>query len=414
MNEKMKTNFESLALIILANLLLFVNHFLDWPLVKFAKLRAKEDFIDLSAVLKSIECMEFPIQNIPIDIAYKNCNYLYGSKLISVGSYFNLNPSDTNTFAWILLVLTCSILSLLFKSTVLNIKQVLFIALVLTSPAISLLFERANIDTLVFILISLAAWLYAIKWKFCSFVLIAMSALIKFYTLPLLLLIIAVNLTKRNLFVLSSIGMITAITVVTDLTRIERIPSYGFAQFGSAVFSWYFDLLGLQVNKLLCLVFGVLITLSLAICLGKVPRRFVPALDKKYSLINSTTTETIQIWLSLIYLFCYLSGYNYDYRLIFLAGGGAVLLRVGTPGKAAKFWIMIYILTLWSSIGIGVTYNGSADLVNYLFVLIQLFGDISSLLWASYLLVFFVKPLGHFSVFKFVKSVVKNYEKHRL
>jgi hypothetical protein len=206
--------------------------------------------------------------------------------------------------------------------------------------------------------------------------------------------------------------MITAVTVVTDLTRIERIPSYGFAQFGAAVFSWYFDLLGLQVNRLLWLVFGVLITISLAICLGKVPRKFVPALDKKYNLIHSTTTETIQIWLSLIYLFCYLSGYNYDYRLIFLAGGGAVLLRVGTPGKAAKFWIMIFILTLWSSIGIGVTYNGSANLVNYLFVLIQLLGDISSLLWASYLLIFFVKPLRYFSVFSFFERVVKNYEKH--
>lgn len=389
-----ETTFKSLLVVLFANLLVLINYFFDWPLVKFAKLRPQSDFIDLSAVLKSIECMQIQNQNIPLDIAYKNCNYLYGSKLISAGSYFNLNSSNTNIFAWVLLVLTCSMLGLLLNSTSLKPKEVMFLALVLTSPAISLLFERANIDTLVFILISLAAWLYATKWKFCSFIILSISALIKFYTLPLLLLIILVNLNKRNFFVLFFIGISTSIIVVTDLTRIEKIPSYGFAQFGASVFSWYFDLLGLQINKLLWLIFGVLITVSLAICLGKIPRNFVPALDKKHNFIHSTATETIQIWFSLIFLFCFLSGYNYDYRLIFLAGGGPVLLRVGTSGKAAKFWIIIFALTLWCSIGIGVTHNGSADLVSYLFLLIQLFGDIATLLWASYLLAFFWKSLS--------------------
>ena len=133
-----ETTFKSLLVVLFANLLVLINYFFDWPLVKFAKLRPQSDFIDLSAVLKSIECMQIQNQNIPLDIAYKNCNYLYGSKLISAGSYFNLNSSNTNIFAWVLLVLTCSMLGLLLNSTSLKPKEVMFLALVLTSPAISL------------------------------------------------------------------------------------------------------------------------------------------------------------------------------------------------------------------------------------------------------------------------------------
>jgi hypothetical protein len=188
---------------------------------------------------------------------------------------------------------------------------------------------------------------------------------------------------------------ITAITtaiVILDLARIEEVPAGGRAQFGTGVFSWYFNEIGFHIDKAIWILIGIGITLSVTYLLTKVPQDYVPALSSKFNFSSSRGSEIAFGWSSLIFLSCYLVGFNYDYRLIFLVFGGFLIFQANNSTK--KFlWETIYFLAFWGSIGIGLTFEGVNDKTQIVFALFQLIGDISTLVLASYLLAYFLKSV---------------------
>ncbi len=67
-----------IVLISFSNALTYLNHLLDWPLVRLASQRVP-NFIDLKAVLLSIECAKSADPSRSLDSIYLTCNYIYGS-----------------------------------------------------------------------------------------------------------------------------------------------------------------------------------------------------------------------------------------------------------------------------------------------------------------------------------------------
>ena len=392
-----------IAYILYSNVLTYLNYLLDWPLVRLANLRIP-NFIDLKAVLLSIECAKSADPSSSLDSIFTTCNYIYGSPLLFFGKYLGLNSVNTGFYAWLLLVISSSLIGLFTYLSISNFKKSLIVvSLIICSPALSLLFERANIDVMIFILVILSAWLYARKQFVISIAIIFIVTLLKFYTLFLLLILIYFHISKKNYYVLIPITAITALNVIFDLVRIEKVPAGGRAQFGTGVFFWYFDAVGIHIDKAIWILIGIVITLTVTYLLMKVPQDYVSILSSKFNFRSSNTTEVAIGWSSIIFLSCFLVGFNYDYRLVFLAFGGLLLFQ--DNDSTNKFlWEITYFIALWGSSGIGLTFDELNDKTQMFFAFFQLIGDISTLLIASYLLAYFLRSVDFSSVKSLFKS----------
>ena len=392
-----------IAFILYSNALTYFNYLLDWPLVRLANLRVP-NFIDLKAVLLSIECAKSADSSSSLDSIYLTCNYIYGSPLLFFGKYLGLNSLHTSFYAWLLLEISSSLIGVFTYLSITNFKKSLaVVSLIICSPALSLLFERANIDVMIFILVILSAWLYTRKQFVISIAIIFIVTLLKFYTLFLLLILIYFHISKKNYYVLIPITAITALNVIFDLVRIEKVPAGGRAQFGTGVFSWYFDEVGIHIDKAIWILIGIGTTFTFTYLLTKVPQDYVPILSSKFDFRSTKVLEIALGWSLVIFLSCFLVGFNYDYRLVFLAFGGLLIFQANNSTK--KFlWGIIYFIALWGSIGIGLTFDGLNYKTQIVFALFQLIGDISTLLLASYLLAYFLRSVN----FSFVKTLFKS------
>ena len=392
-----------IAFILYSNVLTYLNYLLDWPLVRLANLRVP-NFIDLKAVLLSIECAKSADPSSSLDSIFTTCNYIYGSPLLFFGKYLGLNSVNTGFYAWFLLVISSSLIGLFTYLSICNFKKSLIVvSLIICSPALSLLFERANIDVMIFILVILSAWLYARKQFVVSIAIIFIVTLLKFYTLFLLLILIYFHISKKNYYVLFPITAITALNVIFDLVRIKKVPAGGRAQFGTGVFSWYFDEVGIHIDKAIWILIGIVITLTVTYLLMKVPQDYVSILSSKFNFRSSSTSEVAIGWSSIIFLSCFLVGFNYDYRLVFLAFGGLLLFQANNSTN--KFlWEITYFIALWGSSGIGLTFDGLNYKTQMFFAFFQLIGDISTLLITSYLLAYFLRSVNFSSVKSLFKS----------
>ena len=376
-----------------SNLLTYLNYLWDWPLVKLANQRVPH-FIDLKVTLESIECAKSADPSSSLNTLYLTCNYIYGSPLLVLGKYLSLPSFNTTFYAWVLLILSSSLIGAITYLSINNFKKALIVvSLIICSPAISLLYERANIDTIIFILVILSAWLYARKRFFLSMTIIFGVTLLKFYTLFLLLILVFLHINKKNYYILIPITTITALSVVLDLARIEKIPAGGRAQFGTGVFSWYFDEIGFYLDKAIWILIGLGITFSFTYLFTKTSNDYNSVLSSKFNFRSSSASEVALGWSSLIFLSCFLVGFNYDYRLVFLACGGFLIFRFNSSTKK-YLWATIYFISLWGTIGIGLTFPVSSHNTQIIFAFIQFFGDVSTLLIASYLLAYFLQSIN--------------------
>lgn len=387
-----KNKYHLIALILFSNLITYLNYLLDWPLVKQANLRVPS-FIDLNAVVESIECAKSANPNSSLNSLFLTCNYIYGSPLLIIGKHLSFTSSNTSFYAWVLMIFSNSLIAAIIHLSINNFKKALIaVALIISSPVISLLFERANIDSLIFLLVILSAYLHAKKQFLLSTLIILAVTLVKFYTLFLFIILALFHMSKKNYFVLIPISVITTLSVVLDLERIKKIPVAGRAQFGTGVFSWYFDEIGFYTDKIIWIIFGVGVTFIFAYLFIKVSHNYVPVFSSKFSFRSTSASEVALAWSSLVFLSCFLVGFNYDYRLVFLVFGGFLIYRVNYSTRK-YLWEIIYLISLWGTIGIRFTFSGSPQANRIITAFVQFLGDVSVLLIASYFLAYFLRSL---------------------
>jgi hypothetical protein len=410
-NDSIVRKLQLLFLIGFSNLITVINYLLDWPLVKFANFRVP-DFTD-SQPLKSIECFGSLGLNV-YDIenpAFPDCGYNYGSILLVLGKVLGLNGGIYRQVSIIFALLVSTIIAIVLGNYLTsNLKLTYFLVFVLvTSPPISFLFERGNFDQLIFILIFVAAFAQANKWRLLSLIIIALTALIKFYSFPLLVLFVIANWRFVNKFILIFTPILTFIMIFLDISRITWFPSTGgCCQFGGASFSYYFRFLGMTGHQDFWIITGVAILILGALVILKLPIRLFPVLRNTVD-TKSNTMTTIQIfieWTSLIVITSYIAGFNYDYRLVFYVTGGLIIFQKITEYSTSNVvWALLFITSLWGTIGLGSEHVSNSITILVIVTLFQIIGDLSLYLVVSYMVAFFIKEFLLISLKKYLLKI---------
>ena len=283
-------------------------------------------------------------------------NYNYGNILLRILSLANLKSENLYyygcLFIFIFAITTGFILSKIsFKS-----KFLLFLPII-ASPPFMLIVERGNLDIIMLVILTLASLAFFYGYQKSSLILVFISVLIKFYTLPVFL--IYLLLSKSNAFriqVLTSL-VIAGFIVLEDLKKIRKgFPMGGETFFGMSVWPRYLaphapnHLLPESLNHLIGLIiFSLLVTLVLSISSLQTWR----TIDYSQIEIYKSPFGFLFIVLYVVHFSCYISGTSYDYRLIYIAFATISLLVFFKKFKLDQlnFRILIAFLfsTLWLS-----------------------------------------------------------------
>jgi hypothetical protein len=358
------------------------HHLSNWWVLSVSGIRGG-DFIDLNAVLKWSDCFE----NIGTSV-YKApdgaCGgYLYGSTLLRFLDFIGVGASQTRIWGIALGVTLSVCLGVLaaFFTLTRGVNPIM-VGLVFSSPPIWLLVERGNIDLLIFIMVVLATMLFSRGFEMTSVTLIAATALFKFYTLPLLLVLAFVSEHKKYRIATLTIFLITAPIVISDYLMIQQnFPSTWFISFGLPAIGFWINVLSEEfgfnsVNlKIFSIYFLGLTLFVVGIAIAKIyifnqKNCFVPSsIFKRSQALN----DSIILYSGTIVITCYLFGMNYDYRLVFASVSGLALLSIGDGIRSQRKIQYLLLISLWFT-----SFSFGLQNVSFgLFMLIQLIGDIS-------------------------------------
>ena len=261
----------------------------------------------------------------------------------------------------------------------------------LISPGISLLLERGNFDALIFIMLMFATFLLFRGNEISAVLLISSTVLMKFYTLPTLLLCVIVCRTARARFISVALILLTSILVLIDFSHlsVSIFPQNWYAAFGASVAGLLLASAGIHLGA----VGGYILGLALLLLTIFVLQRFLPSppipdlrspdIGKRWGL---------DAWLVSIigstFVSCYIAGLNFDYRRIYLAIVGLVVLsRLPQKTSVRRFGNVILVLSLWCSYQtFGVFLHKTHS-----FVALELIGGVAIGLFTAYLSLEIVK-----------------------
>jgi hypothetical protein len=352
------TNLQKATFLSVGTFLFFgLQEITSWFIVTLSGIRGRPYFIDLRAVLKSSDCAK----NIDWDIydpsLAEGCSYIYGSTLIRILHIFQLDESDTYFIGWILLAL----FSVFIGTTLAVLKptfrwQWLITIIVLFSPPTMLLLERANVDILVVLLVSLAAFSLARNKHIYLYITILIASLSKFYTAPLFLWLAMISKSILLRILSVSLFFVSSILIVSDLSRMKGdFPRNAWASFGNPIFGIYFHKIGIDFpDRIQDLIgFSILILTYFAMNLASKVRIIrMPQMNFRH--VNNSYIDSLAQLFGLVFLLCYFASASYDYRLVFLFIPALYLISAKDIDKKTRFFLIASLIgTSWFSYASG-------------------------------------------------------------
>lgn len=345
------------------------------------------NFIDLGAVLRWTDCFRTAGTSVYGPEDGKCGGYLYGSTLLRLFNLLGISAAQTKfwgLFGGAVICISLGALAIFFTNKK-GLNPIL-VGLVLSSPGLWLLVERGNIDELIFLLVLASSMLIAKGFEIPAILLIAITALFKFYTVPLLLVLAVIGKSKRTRVMALIVFLIVIPFIAIDYLNIQAVfPNTWFVSFGAPGIGFWINLFGEQFGLGL-LHIGALAGHGLGLVIlglsAVIIRRFSNKRVKNF--MNSNIEETNRSWADLLFLIfgsvfitCYLLGMNYDYRLIFAAVSGIALISKNSDKDLAGIIKVSLLLGLWlSSFSFGILNDPSVETV-IPFILIQFIGDIA-------------------------------------
>lgn len=309
--------------VILANLFYVAQLILNWPLIHLSGFRGFSRYIDLNSILKSADCFQENELGIYSDISKSQCEgYMYGRELIFFIQNLELTPRATSIVGTSLALFAMVLISwlvLLAKSSNWLVTIVIF------TPGLSLLFERGNLDVVVFLLVTLAAIALNNNLNILAYSLLVASALLKFYTIPLLFVAVAFMKVRRAFkYSLIVLSLIITCNLLLQIGNLPKLPGTWFISFGSGVFGEYINLIsrmldsGVLITGLGLNLIGILAVASSFLFYAKNRSKLIRSFD--WSINQQGKYLPIIGFFSFVVFFsCYLTGISYDYRMIFYA-----------------------------------------------------------------------------------------------
>jgi hypothetical protein len=389
--------------------LTFLNYFSDWWVFKVSgssevKIRESSDFADLVWIKSFVACYRKVGDSIYLYDENVPCHlgYFYGSTLIK---FFEIVKLDSVSIAWIGLVLTilfCIGLGIIASNVGADKGfHKLFIMSVLFSPGIWLLLERGNLDILIFLLLLAGTQLFSKGNEISGILLIALAALFKFYSLPVLLTLIFITSKRITRIVGTLVTLLVVPKVFLDITSITNpgFPSTWYISFGIESIGLYLNLALEQVNQNTFILNGLevkllgYITLILAvILLSKFGKIQIKNISKALEISPDFAAWSFlrnSFWIfGTTSISCYLAGMSYDYRLSFLAVTGLSLITLANNKKISMNRLLILlIIATWCS----GSFFPSTSLV--LSGLIQLVGDMAFFILSVFFILTFINEI---------------------
>jgi hypothetical protein len=309
----------------------------------------------------------------------RNLNYGYFS-LVSFGFTNFLNQNVVFWGYLQILIFTLLTVKTYFLEK-LNMKVFIFLS-ALFSPGIFLLFASGNMDIQIICLLLISTFLITSKKEKTALSLICITALLKFYTAPIIVMALFLVKEKRSRTYGISLAFTTFFVIAYQMiiNPLPPFPNGAQNKFGSGIFDNYIRKVGIQVSELQGEILGViLLTLSLFMIfyfhkkssqISNIPNK----LSKKQELfcINFLIMACASIT-------CYLAALNVDYRLTFVALAGIALLQI--PQTKVNFISAVFpftwLLSLWLVFPI-------ALLKKYIGIDLQPIGDIMMIGTISY------------------------------
>jgi hypothetical protein len=375
------------------------NFFLNWPVSRWSDTSTGSYlFTDFETLLIwATDCrvnVGFPhLFSVYSQIeASETCNgFTYGTTLIILLSILPINLEFYVGVALALGVFSVFALGFYLSSSYrMSFSQTVLVTVAFFSPGTYLLFERGNLDLQILLLVLMAAALLARGIYLPAYLVLLFATLLKFYTLPVMVLISLLAKNVRERILTTVLTSLTLAWIIFDYSRGPILHVYGPLQFGYPVLDHYFEWLEISV-QLLPSVIGFLapwLVWALLVLVEKKAgnlyrtklRKSLGALEGDYAFIFTAVT------------FCamFFVGLNYDYRLVFvaLAGVGLILKLEVSRGLKAALWISL-LIAVWGSGAFGGNFTFiPAAIKPFLIGGFQLSGDLAVFLWVGILMYF--------------------------
>jgi len=270
--------------------------------------------------------------------------YLYGRPLLMTLNLLRIEEVDTQIFVQVMRALFAIALAITVVHFSKKLRQHGYIvALVLLSPGTQLMLYNGNFDLLIFAMVVFGYFLISRNQIVLGLLIVFLSGVYKFYTIPLLLLMLLIIPKFRYRILAIILFVIACLSAIIDLKQMqEPIPSSGYAQFGLNVYSKYLQEVGFA--------FAPAIEFSISIGVFSVSLLILFFLGRRTNLLTfSEIPENFSMFLvfASVFVACYFTGLSYDPRLVYLTLAGVLLVLFSERGHFRTF---ILVLIVWSSL----------------------------------------------------------------
>jgi hypothetical protein len=306
----------------------------SWAGLQASGIRGSSKYIDQESVLNSANCFkEIGIEVYKLDAPNGCGGFVYSVELLRILNFFHLSTLSSEflgaAFMWLTVAALCSLFFLIKN---LGRLDIVVAAFAFVSPGVWLLLERGNYDELVFILVLISSYFLASRYQELGIVLLAITVLIKFYTLPVFLICILFLKRKKSRILFGWIAFPIIIYIVFLIKQVEIFPSTWNVSFGLDSLGLYINLFikerilwDLQLPSIAIKLTGVCGLVFWMFCLAKIKNGHKSKLN--FPEVNSCVF-IIYTNMTIIFLSCFFAGMNYDYRLVYLAASLALTPRI--------------------------------------------------------------------------------------
>ena len=333
------------SLLIFLLIAFYVYHDITkWSIMKSLGAQGPILYVDSSTVLHFSRCFE----NIGVGVflSGETCsNWNYSASILRLLGILELqNTSEKligRLFTYSLLLTFCILVYLVRGYSVAQVT--LFLGLI--SPPVWLLIERGNFDSVIYLLVFLSALIYAQGYRIFPILLISISSILKFYTLPVLFLTFV---KSRGLYIklFNSIAILVSIVIITrDLRLLDKnnIIQAGNNHFGLKIIGNYLGKLGIEINLevqyflsgflfVICIIIAYLVVLRVPFV------HFVSA--------NLSMLKFLHLFSFVVFISIYLIGLSVDYKLIFVMATAPFLI-IHSHRKLQYLVSLLFLVSVW-------------------------------------------------------------------
>jgi hypothetical protein len=371
----------------------------NWPGLESTRGWAPR-YWDLSVVIQWSECFsEYGYEVYNYDSKDKCTGYMYGSLLLRAMSLMRITVEQSEFFGHVNLILICMALSYIAHLFSSNYKvKAVFLGLIFTSPGIWLLLASGNFDSLMLLLVFLGALSVAKGKIIVAALLFTIGSLIKFYSLPLIPLLLLYAKRRAQFYVISFFLSVSLFFTLMDLSKTTN-QSLGannyFFTFGVQNFGTWVELLNYKItsdyvefNPIYIWATGIGATIiSTVLMYTLLSRKKSPLITSREDFQDIQKMEVLFVFFSATYLAVFFQGTNYDYKLIFYMVAFLSLFVSKNFTVLRTFFSSIFLLSLWLtcfSFGFKSSFYPTIQISTF-FTIIELIGDILNLIITSLL-----------------------------